>query len=73
VPTVAITAIMAVREDFDADLLYEMLETMYANKDRIVNAHKMGAAIIEKTALDGMSIPLHPGAEKFWKDKGILK
>jgi TRAP transporter TAXI family solute receptor len=73
VDTVAIKAITAVRDDFDADLLYEMLETLYANKDRVVNAHTTGKQIIEETALDGMSIPLHPGAEKFFKDKGVLK
>jgi TRAP-type uncharacterized transport system substrate-binding protein len=26
-----------------------------------------------KRALDGMPVPLHPGAEKFFKEKGLIK
>ncbi|MDR1731616.1 MAG: TAXI family TRAP transporter solute-binding subunit [Synergistaceae bacterium] len=73
IQSVAVRSIIAVKADFDADLLYKMLETMYANKQRIINSHAAGKFIIEETALEGMSIELHPGAQKFFKDKGVIK
>ena len=73
VQSVAVLALITVKADFDSTLLYEMLETMYANKERIINSHSAGRFINEETALDGMSIELHPAAEKFFKDKGIIK
>ena len=73
VQSIAVRSIIAVKANFDSKLLYEMMETLYANKERIINSHNAGKYIIEKTALDGMSIPLHPAAEKFFKDKGIIK
>jgi len=73
IQSVAVRSILAVKEDFNADLLYEMLTTLYANKERIINSHNAGRFINEETALEGMSIELHPGAEKYFKEKGILK
>ncbi|MFA5853093.1 MAG: TAXI family TRAP transporter solute-binding subunit, partial [Spirochaetales bacterium] len=52
----------------DADLVYTLLKTMFANGERLAASHKMGANIKIANALDGMSIPLHPGAEKFYKE-----
>ncbi|HQC17157.1 MAG TPA: TAXI family TRAP transporter solute-binding subunit [Rectinema sp.] len=50
-----------------------MLETMYANTDRLIAAHSQGKNVKIESALEGMSIPLHAGAEKFFKEKGALK
>ncbi len=71
VETVAVKAMLAVREDLSADLVYEMLKTMYANQKRLIEAHQKGEMIIPETGKEGMSIPLHPGAEKFFKEMGL--
>ncbi len=73
VPTVAVKSMLAVSSKLPADLVYEMLTTMFANTDRLIAAHAQGKNVKVETALEGMSIPLHPGAEKFYKEKGILK
>jgi len=39
----------------------------------LVETHAQGKNIKLETALNGMSIPLHPGAEKYYKEMGILK
>jgi TRAP-type uncharacterized transport system substrate-binding protein len=36
-------------------------------------AHGLGKAVKLETALMGMSIPLHPGAEKYYREKGMVK
>jgi TRAP transporter TAXI family solute receptor len=39
----------------------------------MAEAHAKGKEITLKTALEGMAIPLHPGAEKFYREKGMIK
>lgn len=68
VMTVAVKSMLAVSAKLDANLVYEMLKTMYANTDRIIASHKAGANIKIPTGIEGMSIPLHAGAEKFFKE-----
>ena len=73
VTTVAVKSMLACSVKLPANLVYEMLDTMFKNTDRLIAAHSQGANVKLATALEGMSIPLHPGAEKFFKDKGVLK
>lgn len=71
IETVAVKAMLAVREDMSADLVYEMLKTMYANQKRLIEAHAKGEMILPETGKEGMSIPLHPGAERFFSEMGL--
>ncbi|MGB9790282.1 MAG: TAXI family TRAP transporter solute-binding subunit [Thermotoga caldifontis] len=71
VVTVAVKAMLAVREEMPEDLAYQLLKTMYANQQRLIEAHAKGELIIPETGKEGMSIPLHPGAEKFFKEMGL--
>jgi len=68
VTTVSVKSMLAVSAKLNADLVYKLLETMFANGERLAASHKKGADIQIATATDGMSIPLHPGAEKFYKE-----
>jgi hypothetical protein len=40
---------------------------------RIAWAHLKGIDLALETALNAMAIPLHPGAERFYREKGLLK
>lgn len=68
VMTVSVKSMLAVSAKLDAQLAYDMLKALYANGDRLAASHKKGADIKLATATDGMSIPLHPGAERFFKE-----
>ncbi|MBP2641466.1 MAG: alkanesulfonate transporter substrate-binding subunit [Firmicutes bacterium] len=70
VQTVAVKAMLVVPESMSADLVYEITKAIYANTDRLKAAHKLGEGITKETALEGMPIPLHPGAEKYFKENG---
>ncbi len=39
----------------------------------MAQAHAKGKDVTLKTALDGVAVPLHPGASKFYKEKGLIK
>lgn len=66
--TVAVKSMLAVSAKTDPQLVYDMLKAMYANGERLAASHKKGADIKLATGQEGMSIPLHPGAEKFFKE-----
>lgn len=70
VKTVSVKSMLAVSARMPDALVYDLLKALYSNTDRLVAAHKKGADIKIDTAKDGMSIPLHPGAEKYFKDMG---
>jgi hypothetical protein len=70
VKTVSVKSMLAVSSKLPSALVYDLLKALYSNTDRLVAAHKKGADIKIDTAKAGMSIPLHPGAEKFFKDMG---
>ncbi|RST75253.1 TAXI family TRAP transporter solute-binding subunit [Siminovitchia acidinfaciens] len=69
VNTVAVQAMLVVRSDLSDDLVYEMTKAIYDNTDKI--GHAKGEQISAENALKGMSIDLHPGAKKYFDEKGI--
>lgn len=67
--TVAVKAMLVVPENLDVDTVYNMTKAIYANTDRLKAAHKLGEGITKESALEGMPITVHPGADKFFKEK----
>ncbi|MCX8196115.1 MAG: TAXI family TRAP transporter solute-binding subunit [Acidilobaceae archaeon] len=71
VPTVAVLAMLAVSADVPDSVVYSILDIMFTHIDELRQAHARAADISLARALEGMPIPLHPGAVKFYRDKGI--
>ena len=55
------------------DVVYAMTKSVYDNLDQLVAAHAAAKDIKLENGAKGMPIPMHPGAEKFFKEKGLLK
>jgi TRAP transporter TAXI family solute receptor len=73
VKSVAVLAMLATRDDIPEDVIYKVTKAIFEHTDELVEAHKRAKDITLETALDGMSIPLHPGAEKYYKEVGLIK
>ena len=73
VNTIAVMAMLATRSSLEADIVYAILKAIYSDLPQIKKAHAKFKVIDVKKALMGMSIPLHPGAEKYFKEAGVLK
>jgi uncharacterized protein len=71
VPTVSVMAMLAARADLEDSIVYSIISAMYADLPQLRKAHSKFKNISPETGLVGMSIPLHPGAEKYFKEKGI--
>ncbi|WP_408607898.1 TAXI family TRAP transporter solute-binding subunit [Acidimangrovimonas sediminis] len=73
VPTVAVVNFLVTREGVSDDIAYQMTKDLFDNLSTLEAAHKAAARIKLANAIKGMPIPLHPGAEKFYKEQGIMK
>lgn len=71
--TGASPALLLVREDMDEETVYYITKALFEHLDELQRVHAQGKNIKLENALKGMSIPLHPGAEKYYKEAGILK
>ncbi|MCX7023773.1 MAG: TAXI family TRAP transporter solute-binding subunit [Spirochaetes bacterium] len=71
VQTLAVKAMLACSKDLPTDTVYQMLKTMYANGAKLKATHKVGEQIIPANGKSGMSLKLHPGAEKYFKEAGV--
>jgi hypothetical protein len=54
-------------------MAYRMAKAMYDNIDTLYAAHNAAKAIKRENAVNGMPIPLHPGAEKYYREVGLIK
>ena len=77
VETIGITAVLVTMDTFPADRLYQILNVIFGNLNELAAVWK-GAAKLTPEKSIGQVTPdalkyLHPGAEKFFKEKGALK
>jgi len=73
VPAIAIQNFLVTHEGVSPDTVYKMTKAMWDNLDALVAAHSAGKAIRKENALKGLPVPLHPGAEKYYREVGLLK
>mgnify|MGYP000971344861 CR=1 FL=1 len=73
VPTAAINNYLVTHEGVSEDIAYKMTQALFDNLDQMVSAHAAAKNISLENAAKGMPLPLHPGAEKFYREKGVLK
>ncbi len=75
VKTVSVNAIWATSSKQPDELIYNVTAALWNPNTRklLDSGHAKGRTIKLETAVQGLGIPLHPGAEKFYKEKGLIK
>ena len=73
VPTLAITNILVTRAGVSDDEAYQMTKQLFEHLPDMVAAHSAAKAISLEKASKGLPIPLHPGAMRYYKEKGLIK
>ncbi|WP_333822754.1 TAXI family TRAP transporter solute-binding subunit [Pinisolibacter sp.] len=75
VETISVNALLVTSAKQPANLINGITKALWnANSRKLLDAgHAKGKAIRMETALDGVGIPLHPGAEAFYKEAGLIK
>ncbi len=74
VDTVAVGAQLLVRADLDVPLIYRLTQRLWSldTQTLLTAGHPKGRQIRLETALEGISIPLHPGAAHYYQEAGLL-
>ncbi len=74
VKTVSVTNILIVRDELPEEVVYEITKGIFENIEDIKASHNTAKKHLSlEDSQKGVSIPLHPGAEKYYKEVGILK
>ena len=73
VPSAAVQNYLVTYDGVSTDTVYGMTKALWTGLDQLVAAHSAAKSIDPKHALEGMPVPLHPGAEKYYREVGILK
>jgi len=73
VASAAVQNYLVTHEGVSNDTVYAMTKALWTGLDNLVAAHSAAKSIDQKRALEGMPLPLHPGAEKYYKEVGVLK
>jgi uncharacterized protein len=69
VDTVTVKSILVANASLDATMVYNVTKAIFTNLDRLVQAHASGRFITKTTATEALPIPLHPGADRYFKEK----
>ncbi|MDZ7602831.1 MAG: TAXI family TRAP transporter solute-binding subunit [Hoeflea sp.] len=72
VQTVAVVNFLVTHSEVSDDLAYEMTKQLFENLTELEASHNAAKQIKLENALSGMPVPLHPGAERFYKEKGMM-
>ncbi|NYT79512.1 TAXI family TRAP transporter solute-binding subunit [Alcaligenaceae bacterium] len=72
-PTAAIPNFLVTQSDVSDELAYQMTKQLYEHLDVLYAAHNAAKAIKLENAIKGMPVPLHPGAEKYYREVGLIK
>ena len=71
VTTVTVKATLIVSASASEDDVYNITKSIFDNIDAITAAHAKGAELSIENATDGITVPFHAGAAKYFKEKGV--
>ncbi|WP_374723937.1 TAXI family TRAP transporter solute-binding subunit [Calidifontibacillus erzurumensis] len=69
--TVAVKAMLAVSKTLPEDFVYNVTKALFENVDQLIAINKKAESISLETAVDGLTMDIHPGALKFYQENGV--
>lgn len=72
--TSAIKMVLYTTEDMDEEIIYKLTKTFWEHLEELKASNKsLGNVTVEEAVTDISNLPLHPGAEKYYREVGVLK
>ena len=65
--------LLIVNESIRDDLVYEITKNLFENVDTLVQSQDIAKESTLESGINVSGLPLHPGAERYYKEKGVLK
>lgn len=66
-------SMLATHEKAPADLIYSITKTLFEKRSELERVHPSAKEMTLENALKAVGIPLHPGAERYYREVGVLK
>ncbi|KMK69038.1 TAXI family TRAP transporter solute-binding subunit [Puniceibacterium sp. IMCC21224] len=73
VTAISVANMMATSADLPDELVYNLTRTVFENLDTLGAAHDSAKGIALENATRGMPLPLHPGAERYYREQGLVQ
>ncbi len=73
VNTVAVKATFIVRKDLPDDIAYSLVKGVFEGREDIIAGHAKGRELDINLAVTGVSVPFHPGAERYFRELGVIQ
>jgi len=73
VATVAVNAVLICGSSLSEAMVYNLTKALFENQADLASAHAKGKELSLQYAVKGVSIAFHPGAVKYYKEKGLMK
>jgi uncharacterized protein len=72
-PTIEVHALLMVHKDLEENLVYNITATLWNEQTQTLlqEAHFQGKSVVLDSALNGLSVPLHPGSLRFYHEQGL--
>jgi len=71
--TMGVCTTIVSNKNVDEQLIYELTKNIWEHLDELCEAHAGYKTMSLETAVTGINIPLHPGAEKYFKEIGVIE
>ena len=71
--TVAVKATLIVKNGLSESVVYNLTKTLFEKQSALAQAHSKGRELSLEEGVKGASVPFHPGAAKYFKEKGAVK
>lgn len=70
--TVKVANVLLVNHRLSEDVVYNLTKAIFDNLEALYSAHNAALDIKLETVTEGLLVPLHPGAEKYFKEVGAI-
>ena len=72
-PILVFGIVLETHSKSDPELIYKITKALFEHRDELIEIHSVAKEISLKNAMKTITFPLHPGAEKYFKEVGVLK
>ena len=74
VPTFGLLETVITTEDLDEEAAYTLVKLVFEHVDRLIASHAVFSALVpDRMHSQGLSLPLHPGAERYYRERGWVQ
>ena len=73
VSTLAVQNVVVTHDGVSEDRAYAMTKALWSDVAAIASSHPAAKSMDRDAALPGIVVPLHPGAERYYRETGVLR